>query len=152
VSPKTFHLEVRPALDPATAASPAGRLLTAASVASRLLQLAKVSTWHELGRDLSAAPGHVLLTPEQAAAVAQFDEHLHLLFQPTADDARPAIYLQVCLACGGWSLVSNPKGKTATSKRCTLRSGCPGPMTKAAAATARKPYAVTAPPAAGDAA
>lgn len=141
--PKRYHLVPKPVLDEQLAATPAGRLLAAASIASRLLQLAKVHRWHELGRDLSAVPAHVMLEPDQVAALVEHDGVLHQLYQPVdKDNDPPAVFLQVCLACGSWSLLSTPKGKSSTSKKCNLTLQCPGPTTKASVASTRQAIAL----------
>ncbi|WP_251153792.1 hypothetical protein [Cellulosimicrobium sp. Marseille-Q4280] len=142
--PKRYHLVPKPVLDEQAAATPAGRLLAAASIASRLLQLARVHRWHELGRDLSAVPAHVMLEPDQAAALAEHDEVLHQLYQPVdKDNDPPAVFLQVCLGCGSWSLASTPRGKSGgTTKKCNLTLQCPGPTTKASVASTRPQIAL----------
>lgn len=144
-TPKRYHLAARPVLDEQTAATPAGRMLMAASIASRLITLARVHRWHELDRDLSGVPAHVMLEPEQAAMLAEHDEVLNQLYQPVDKEKDPAaVFLQVCLGCGSWSLASTPKGKSGgTTKKCNLTLQCPGPTTKASIAVARPAIALT---------
>ncbi|GEL48048.1 hypothetical protein CHO01_31640 [Cellulomonas hominis] len=142
-SAQRYHLTPRPALTPEQQATTAGRLVLAASIAMRMLQLSKVRRWHDLGRDLSGARQDVMLEPDQAAALTEFDELLHLLYNPVRDEDPPAVFLQVCLSCGAWSLLSVPKGKSgSSSKKCNLTQHCPGPTTKASAAQARAAIAL----------
>lgn len=122
-TPKLKHLKTNDRLS---------ELSQAANLALQVMRTAKVERITEL---TPASLSSLVISEDQRALMQKHMDVLTLLHLPRSGGASAAgVTVASCDKCGRWILCST---KSAAPKRCSMRLGCSGTMSKASTAAPR---------------